>query len=689
MHNDHGVRVSSHSELPPGHSRSAVPLEALVSMPVMVWRNAVRWLSWLAAAGFVVFLTMWLLPQARMVGAQVLRLGLLGSALGVASTWLITYATAARWDVAKAHSELAAALRKSYGWQLALVNRPRPLPTRWAARDRPAARRFEEISGYFRDEVPGGRLVILGEAGSGKSVLAAQLAADLLADDPVKQLPVVLDVARWNPATDLWQWIGEQLADRYPALRKKIALGIDGDRPALAQVLAAPEHLLPVLDGFDALPRKARTKALARLNGLGTRDRLVVICRTKAFDDTVSGGRGLHNSSIIEVQPLDPAEVGAYLMDNSDPDAARWEAVLAGPDAGLTAVLTNPAIAWLVHRTYEHGDTTPAELLSVRGSLRDHLIDRFLERVAAESRWAPGAVAHRLGTLARLAGQDDGEIRWWRLVTLTPPGYTARAGRWTLTSIWMIAALAVGAVMAGPFGAFVMAVPLIGTAAATHRSLRIAKWRERAPSRLRLPRGPGPLLRVAAAVVPAAATALALRAGAATWLQAGCVGLIVLILLGQALTAPGEVRLGTSPDRVLATDRMLAIVRGLLFGPAVAVVVAMVTTRFVPAPIAAVFAVAGGAVGLFGGASTTAWCQFVMARLWLASHGLFPWRAVAFLRDAERWGILRAVGGGYEFRDPSVRRRVAAVTGPVAVRLTRPVVGHISSPRPAGRGDPA
>jgi hypothetical protein len=177
------------------------------------------------------------------------------------------------------------------------------------------------------------------------------------------------------------------------------------------------------------------------------------------------------------------------------------------------------------------------------------------------------------------------------------------------------------------------------------------------------------VLRVAAAVVPALTTAVALRAGAATWLQAGWVGLAVLILLGQALTVPEELRLGTSPARVLASNRALALVRGMLAGPGVAAVVVLVTMRFSPMPLAVAYGIAFGAVAAFGGASTTAWCQFQMTRFWLAAHGVLPLRTMAFLHDAERWGILRPVGGGYEFCDPHVRRRlVASAPPPIAPR---------------------
>jgi len=72
---------------------------------------------------------------------------------------------------------------------------------------------FDEVLEFFR-QLPEPRLVVLGEAGAGKTVLAAELARRLLAarqaDDPV---PVVVPVTAWDPVkTTLFDWIARQLA---------------------------------------------------------------------------------------------------------------------------------------------------------------------------------------------------------------------------------------------------------------------------------------------------------------------------------------------------------------------------------------------------------------------------------------------------------------------------------------------
>src|SRR4051812_16019168 len=72
-----------------------------------------------------------------------------------------------------------------------------------------------DILGFFRD-VADRQLVILGPSGAGKSVLAAELILRLLRtmrpEDPV---PVRFDLAGWEPARNLTDWIIGQLTSRH------------------------------------------------------------------------------------------------------------------------------------------------------------------------------------------------------------------------------------------------------------------------------------------------------------------------------------------------------------------------------------------------------------------------------------------------------------------------------------------
>jgi hypothetical protein len=94
---------------------------------------------------------------------------------------------------------------------------------RESRRDCPArASRRGEIAGTFL-RLPRRRLVILGAAGAGKSVLAVKLARDLLAArraaDPV---PIILNAATWRPDDSVTSWIEAELTRRFPSMSAEV-----------------------------------------------------------------------------------------------------------------------------------------------------------------------------------------------------------------------------------------------------------------------------------------------------------------------------------------------------------------------------------------------------------------------------------------------------------------------------------
>jgi hypothetical protein len=117
------------------------------------------------------------------------------------------------------------------------VTDPIPLPVRWkpaddslidhwtnicgAALGRTAVPvaltgELDEISAVYR-RIPSGRLVILGAAGSGKTVLAARLAAELVTlREPGGPVPYLVSIASWNPAESLRDWLTGQLLRDHP-----------------------------------------------------------------------------------------------------------------------------------------------------------------------------------------------------------------------------------------------------------------------------------------------------------------------------------------------------------------------------------------------------------------------------------------------------------------------------------------
>jgi hypothetical protein len=349
---------------------------------------------------------------------------------------------------------------------------PRPLPVSWnpvpgnspvladAAGDR------EIVVAYA--EIWPARLVILGDAGSGKSVLVQSLALDILGKNPEEkdyakpedtdrprlseQIPVIFGLHSWEPGTELDEWLTSQLTGLYyvSLLTKDLA----GD-------LVRSRQVLPILDGFDEITPAQRAEFLELLNNESGRP-LILTSRPEEYWDCGSGSAGgdsnrtvLAATEVIELTALSLHEVGAYLRDLPRKRPARassppgqpllpaWDPVVTmllretppvrgskKTIASLREALSTPlmvAIARDVHR-YEN----PAELLKqkfqTRRDAEKYLLDGFVPAIYAgasgdRSRWtaeqskqvekAERAFSYLAAHLQGPEGKRPKGIAWW------------------------------------------------------------------------------------------------------------------------------------------------------------------------------------------------------------------------------------------------------------------------------------
>ena len=184
--------------------------------------------------------------------------------------------------------------------------------------------------------MPTGRLVVLGEPGSGKTMLMVRLVLDLLAARAAGgPVPVLAPVASWDPSgQDLRDWLGARLITDYPALAGPPPAGAAG--PTRAAALLAAGLILPVLDGLDEIPEPVRGAAISRINdALQPGGQVVVTCRTRQYRDAVRPPDGpevtLTGAAAIQLRPLDADAVRRYLRDDAPGPAARarWGPVLS------------------------------------------------------------------------------------------------------------------------------------------------------------------------------------------------------------------------------------------------------------------------------------------------------------------------------------------------------------------------
>ena len=262
-----------------------------------------------------------------------------------------------------------------------------------------------------------GRLLILGEAGAGKTVLANRLLIDLIrslpAGDPragiALTIPVRLSLPAFDPGDDHAEAGAAALAAQLDAWISLHLTAVYGMSPAIAAALVSGGWILPVLDGLDEMdpasgvPVRAAATIRALNHPVGPAPRPVVLtCRTSLYEQlaVISAAPGhqpvLQDVTAIEVQPLTPGRVADYLARRF-PDPARpghiqprWQPVLdsiTGQQPGpLATVLGSPLRLFMAATAYYAPSTAPAELTRMPGhSLDSNLVGMLIPAVTAQT----------------------------------------------------------------------------------------------------------------------------------------------------------------------------------------------------------------------------------------------------------------------------------------------------------------
>ena len=154
-------------------------------------------------------------------------------------------------------------------------------------------------------DVADGSLLILGEAGAGKTILLLELARDLLKRaelDENHPLPVVFNLSSWSiKRQSISDWLVNELNSIYQIPR------------ALGQVWVDKYQILPLLDGLDEVTSEHRVACIEAINtyqlqyGIVS---IVVCCRT---DDYMTSTIRLRLNNAIVIQPLTIHQVDQYL----------------------------------------------------------------------------------------------------------------------------------------------------------------------------------------------------------------------------------------------------------------------------------------------------------------------------------------------------------------------------------------
>jgi hypothetical protein len=364
--------------------------------------------------------------------------------------------------ISSAVIELAGMLEDSWGNRMTLLlGRDEDRPA--GSQARPAGVRFSRVSqleltsqvdldtegtwstvyANFYQKISGGRLVITGDPGYGKSLLAIGLVLQILrargaGNSAVSQLPVPVSVAGWDGEDRLPIWLARRLKEEWHL------------SPAIGRILIRRHLILPVLDGLDEIgtrqsddnPLERQFRVLRRLNASDGARRgiepipVIVTCRIDDYRQIKNEAGGLLNAAVVAVQPLDRRLIREYLLARFDPaltlesrDGAQWLGFAGrlenSPEGILERCLMSPWYLSLAISACRAGEASVASLERFRDVSE---LERYLTEssISAAVRLYPRGLRSkdsiaREGTRARnaeIAERYDAEdVRKW-LTTL-------------------------------------------------------------------------------------------------------------------------------------------------------------------------------------------------------------------------------------------------------------------------------
>jgi hypothetical protein len=250
-----------------------------------------------------------------------------------------------------------------------------------------------------------GSLLILGDPGSGKTILLLELARLLAARaeaSPSCPVPVVLNLASWAARRKtLAKWILDELnSTQYGVPRRACQKWLDEDQISL------------LLDGLDEIPEDLRDDCVRAINAFVEQHGLAeiaVTCRTEEY--TALADR-LSLRRAIRLEALSPDQVQAY-FDGAGPALQALRQSLEA-DTPLQELSTNPLMLYILSATYENdtgqaapagGQAAPAGAADNQAAWRTSLFGKYVKSMLRRKadRRAPFDEAQSMHWLSWLA----------------------------------------------------------------------------------------------------------------------------------------------------------------------------------------------------------------------------------------------------------------------------------------------
>jgi len=240
----------------------------------------------------------------------------------------------------------------------------------------------------------GGKLLILGEPGSGKTITLLELARDLIArakQNRTMPIPVVFNLSSWTEARKpITAWLVDELNDKYQVPQKIGQYWVDSDQ------------LVLLLDGLDEVRQEFRTECVEAINYF-TKEHdgvKIVVCSRSVDYETLTIHLRLDDA--VALQPLTPTQIDDYLSNAGEHLAELLK--LLQKNSILQELAQSPLLLSIMAIVYRG---LPADAVLTFNSTNEwtkHLLDvyvtRMFERRGVHNRYTRKQTLHWLNWLA-------------------------------------------------------------------------------------------------------------------------------------------------------------------------------------------------------------------------------------------------------------------------------------------------
>jgi hypothetical protein len=281
------------------------------------------------------------------------------------------------------------------------------------------------------EALPRGRLVIVGEGGTGKTGALIRLLLKATAArrrDQTKPVPVLLTASDWDPRPDpdaLASWVTATIYRQHGYLRNTEKYGA-----GVVEQLLNVGAVAAFIDGLDEMDEDRRPHAL---NAIATETRFRVVLTSRPAElDTAAAKAAVVGAEVVSLLNVPPDVGGSWLQqDQRGPLKQAWAEFADAmnhthpmvADALNSPLWLTLARACYTGSTYRTTEADPSELLNVVrfstiDSVRAHLLDRTIANELADSPYATSGRDY-LAFVAAMMGERT-ELTWWRVRNWVP-----------------------------------------------------------------------------------------------------------------------------------------------------------------------------------------------------------------------------------------------------------------------------